>query len=66
MNKKMTDVKIGDTVNYHSIIGGPVTSTGHKVTELEYAPNNFGCDVAWITGKRGYVAIRALTLGGEK
>lgn len=62
MTKKMADVKIGDTVNYHSIIGGPVTSTGHKVTQLDYAPNNFGCDVAWITDKTGCVAVRALTL----
>ncbi len=54
-------VKIGDKVNYHSIIDGPVTSTGHMIIDIDYAPNNFGCDVAWITNKVGSIAIRALS-----
>ena len=52
---------IGDKVNYHSIIGGPVTSTGHVIKLIEHEPNNFGCDVAWITDKSGCVALEALS-----
>lgn len=54
--------KEGDKVNYHELIGGPVTSTGHEITDIEMKPNNFGSDVAWVTGKRGCVALDALTM----
>ena len=54
-------MKEGDEVNYHDIIGGKITSTGHKIKTIELAPNNYGCDVAWITGKSGCVAMRALS-----
>lgn len=53
--------KIGNTVNYHSIIGGTVTSEGHEITDIIMSPNDFGCDVAWITKKRGCVALEALS-----
>jgi hypothetical protein len=55
------NIQIGDMVNYHSIIGGAVTSEGHEVTDIEQTPNNFGCNVAWITGKSGCVALEALS-----
>ena len=55
-------MKEGDEVNYHSIIGGEITSTGHKIKYIELAPNNYSSDVAWITGKSGCVAMRALSL----
>lgn len=54
-------LKEGDTVNYHSIIGGPATTHGHTIESIEYAPNNFGCDIAWISDHRGCVAMRALS-----
>lgn len=54
-------IKVGDVVDYHSIIGGPVTSTGHTVQSISRKPNNFGCDVAWISKKAGCVAMQALT-----
>jgi len=54
-------IKVGDMVDYHSLIGGEVTSTGHTVIELYPKPNNFGCDCATITGKSGVVAAAALT-----
>ena len=57
----MSDLDIGDIVNYHSIIGGEITSKGHKIKAIQYAPNNYDCDVAWITGKSGCVACRALS-----
>jgi len=53
--------KIGDIVNYHSIIGGEITSKDHAIKVVEMEPNNFGCDVAWITNKSGCVALKALS-----
>jgi hypothetical protein len=53
--------EVGDTVNYHSIIGGPVTSTGHTIRLICMEPNDFGCNVAWVTGISGCVAIEALS-----
>lgn len=58
----MSNLQVGDTVNYHAIIGGPVSSTDHVIEDIERAPNNYGCDVAWVTGKRGCVAMRALSV----
>jgi len=57
----MIKFKVGELVNYHSIIGGPVTSGGHKIKHIEEEPNNYGCDVAWITDKSGCVAMDALS-----
>lgn len=57
----MPALQTGDIVNYHSIIGGSVTSEGHEITFIDRAPNNFGCDVAWIAGKSGCVAIAEFT-----
>lgn len=54
-------IAVGDRVCYHSIIGGPVTSMGHTVVAIDRAPNPFGCDVAWITGKAACVALDALS-----
>lgn len=55
-------LEIGQKVNFHSIIGGKATSFNHKVIAIELEPNNFGCSVAWITGKSGCVAIEALSI----
>ncbi len=54
-------MKIGDTVNYHSIIGGEITSKDHTIKDIVKQPNNFGCDVAWITNKSGCVSLEALS-----
>lgn len=54
--------EVGDKVNYHSIIGEEITSTGHEVIAIERTPNNYGGDVAWITNKRGCVHTKALTM----
>ena len=54
-------IKVGDTVDYHSVIGREITSTGHTVIGVYPKPNNFGCDCATISGKTGVVAIAALT-----
>lgn len=55
-------IQVGDKVNYHSIIDGEITSRGHVVKVIYPTPNNFGCDVAMITGKSGVVSVDALTL----
>ena len=52
---------VGDKVDYHSVIGGPVTSTGHTILAVERKPNNYGRDVAWISGRAGCVALDALS-----
>jgi hypothetical protein len=61
MRKIMSQLQIGDKVNYHAIIGGPIISTDHIIEKILFEPNNFGCDVAWITGKSGCVALAALS-----
>ena len=55
-------IEVGSVVSYHSIIGFKPSSTGHVVKLIELQPNNFGDDVAWITGKSGCVSIEHLTL----
>ena len=54
-------IQEGNKVDFHSIIGGEITSTGHVVEEIFPKPNNFGCDCAFISGKRGIVALEALS-----
>jgi hypothetical protein len=56
------DLKLGDKVNYHSIVGGEITSRDHKIKIIDMEPNNFGCDVAWISNKSGCVSLEHLTL----
>lgn len=51
-------VQVGQVVDYHSIIGGPITSRKHTITKIG---NLHGVPVAWITGGSGCVAIEALT-----
>lgn len=52
---------MSDIVDYHSIIGGGITSKAHAIWFIDREPNNFGQDVAWITGQVGCVAASALT-----
>lgn len=54
-------IKTGDMVDVHSTIGGLAISKHHIVKTISRQPNNFGYDVAWITGMTGCVAIEALT-----
>jgi len=60
-DKIVSNLKIGDTVDYHAIFNGPVTSSGHKILSIDREPNNYGCDIAFISQKRGCVALRNLT-----
>ncbi len=62
MNK--TDLKVGDKVDYHSVIGGDITSKGHEILHIEhrYLGRKFDGIIAFISDKRGFVAIEALTL----
>jgi len=51
--------RTGDCVDYHSIIGGPITSRDHVVQEVGSIPS---CSaVAWISNKRGCVSVDALS-----
>lgn len=49
----------GDTVAYHPIIAWPAESNGHTVQSV--FPDASGQMVAFITGKKAYVAIEALS-----
>jgi hypothetical protein len=51
--------RAGDIVDYHSIIGGPISSHGHTVTSVGELPS--GSAVAWISGKAGCVSVDSLT-----
>jgi hypothetical protein len=54
-------LKVGDIVHYHAIIGGPITSTWHKILTLQMELDSRR-NAAWITGKSGCVAVTALSL----
>lgn len=55
----MTEFKKGDIVDYHSVIGGPVTSEKHEVNHVGELPSSG--KVAWISGKSACVSIEALS-----
>lgn len=59
----MSRIKVGDVVDYHSVIGREITSRNHVVQQvfLDYS----GHKVARISGKSGYVAVDALSLTME-
>jgi len=51
--------KVGDIVDYHSIIGGPVTSTEHTIQHIDKLGH--GEMVAWLSDKSGCVSLKALS-----
>lgn len=53
--RRAEQVKVGDVVDYHSIIDGPTTSRGHVVEVVQG-------DMVWISGKSGCVDVDALTI----
>ena len=58
----MSELKIGDKVNYHCFAGGGVSSSGHEITAIDLQPNNFGEDVAWVSGKSGCISLDHLSI----
>lgn len=56
------ELKQGDRVNYHAVIGGPATSFNHKIVVMATVGRQ---RVAWITRHVGCVALDALTLARE-
>jgi hypothetical protein len=55
---------IGDKVDFHSIVNGPVTSENHEITELEIrGDKRFGGQfaVAFISDHSGFVSIESLS-----
>ena len=63
INKRsqLARLAVGEKVDFHLRIGGEVTSSGHTVLQVMPKPNNFGRDVALISGVSGWVAQAALT-----
>ena len=58
----MSEFNIGDRVNYHALIDGPVTSTGHEVTHIASIPSSNNVPMVWISGKAGCVHPYSLSL----
>lgn len=54
-----TTIKVGDYVDFHSVIGGPITLRHRRVYQT--CDDFHGRSVAWISGKAGCVAVEALT-----
>lgn len=54
-------IKQGDIVDYHSVIGGEITSYEHRVESVFVSSS--GSPVAFISRKSGYVSVDALTVG---
>lgn len=55
-------IKVGAKVNYHSIIGGPVTLPNQTITHAPWAlGGNETNIVVMITGKSACVAVDALS-----
>jgi hypothetical protein len=68
MAKKKNDpyrgFSVGDTVDFHSIINGPVTSENHTITSLEIrGDKRLGGEypVAFITNHSGFVTLASLS-----
>lgn len=57
MKKKMNNLHVGMIVNYHSVIGGPVTSS-HKVVAIERRNRQW---VVFLARKSGFVSFDALS-----
>lgn len=58
------NIEVGDRVDYHVVIGKEATTYDHEVERLGTLPN--GEQVAWITDKRGCVAVDALSINHVK
>lgn len=55
---------VGDKVDFHSIVNGPVTSENHEITALEIrGEKKLGGEfaAAFISGHRGFVSIESLS-----
>lgn len=57
------ELREGVLVDYHEVIGGPITSRGHWVRFVGKIGER---KVAWITGKAGAVDIAALSVAKEE
>jgi hypothetical protein len=54
-------IKVGTKVDYHSIIGGPVTQDGMVVREPAQQLPGGGQWVCWLKGKAGCVSCESVT-----
>ncbi len=59
-NKEGIDFKIGEVVDYHSIIGGLVTSKEHKITGFGWI-GDVEDIIVYMSGHRACVSIDAIT-----
>ena len=62
----MSEFKVGDMVNYHPVVGGPISSMDHEIKAIMTQPNRSGDSIAWITRKPDFVGLDSLSLVGEQ
>lgn len=53
--------RVGQLVSYHPFVGKTAVSSGHEITAIDTMPNNFGENVAWVTGKSGCISFNCLS-----
>lgn len=58
LNERLHSLHVGDLVNYHARIDGPITSSNHRVRAIAVVR---GRVVVWLEGKTGFVAFEALS-----
>ena len=59
-NRFDTKFRVGDIVDYHSVIDEPPTSFDHEITHIRVIPSS-DKPVAWLKGKAGCVTVDALS-----
>jgi hypothetical protein len=52
-------MNVGDPVNYHKEIGGPVTSRGHTIEQIDTLVS--GLKLVWISGRSMFVLEHQIT-----
>lgn len=60
---KLTNLKKGTKVNYHSPIGSPIVSQ-HEIRNESWYEENCKQWVCMLTGKAGYVTLGAISQAG--
>jgi len=58
------ELKVGDRVNYHSIIGGEITLRNREIRAIEFSGilEDISYGKVWLRGKAGFVSTEALSL----
>lgn len=58
---RVSDLNVGDKVDYRELIDSPISVWGCIVQHVEPMPNDYGFPVAWVRGVSGVVAVDHLS-----